>query len=241
MSYILDALKKAEAERRQGSSGGGLSGSSAPASHMAAPSVWRSPWPWLALTIIVSLCLGLIWFRTAPQPPSLQQPQQQQPQAQVPAAPAQGAMPPVAQAPAANPTPAPASSTSSSATPATKETPREPEQKAELPAAAAEAKPKPVKRKDPPKPVPREEAKPAVPPPPPAPLLRELPDNIQSQIPQYNVGGYIYSGSKADRSVLINGRLMHEGDDIAPGLKLESMTPKGMILNFNGTRFRAGY
>lgn len=85
------------------------------------------------------------------------------------------------------------------------------------------------------------ETKAAEPASPPPPTLRELPDNIQREIPQLSVGGYIYSGSKADRSVLINNRLMHEGEEIAPGLTLEKMMPNGMVLNYRGYRYRTGY
>jgi len=71
--------------------------------------------------------------------------------------------------------------------------------------------------------------------------LRELPPQIQREIPAMTVGGYIYSGNKADRSVLINNRLMREGDEVAPGLVLEKMMPNGMVLNYKGYRYRAGY
>jgi general secretion pathway protein B len=75
----------------------------------------------------------------------------------------------------------------------------------------------------------------------PTPALRELPDAIQREVPAMTIGGYIYSGSKADRSVLINNRLLHEGEEVAPGFKIEKLMPNGMVLNYKGTRFRSGY
>ena len=81
-------------------------------------------------------------------------------------------------------------------------------------------------------------AEPAAPPP---PTLRELPDNIRRDIPPLTIGGYIYSGNKEDRSVIINGRLLHEGEEAAPGLTLEKMMPNGMVLNFRGHRYRSSY
>jgi general secretion pathway protein B len=263
MSYILDALKKAEAERRQGGSGAAFSGHSSGPVTAPAPSAWRQPWPWLAMTVVASLGIGLAWYRTAPPSPSLPPSQEarQAPQAgassvppasSAPSAPSAPSVPPLAQAPASTAAPAaPAASTPEPAREAaTKEVKeakegkeseaREAQPKAEAKAGAPkeDARPKPAKRKEAARPAPREEAKPVIAP---APTLRELPEDIQRQVPQYAINGYIYSGSKADRSVLINGRLLHEGDEIAPGLKLESMTPKGMILNFNGTRYRTGY
>ena len=71
--------------------------------------------------------------------------------------------------------------------------------------------------------------------------LRELPDAIQQQIPALQVGGYIYSATPADRSVLINNHLLREGEEITPGLKLEKMMPHGMVLHFQGYRFRVSY
>jgi general secretion pathway protein B len=106
------------------------------------------------------------------------------------------------------------------------------------PPKARSAKPpaKPAEKKH--APAETKTAEPAAPLPPP---LRELPDNIQREIPPLKVGGYIYSGSKADRTVIINGRLLHEGEEAAPGLILEKMMPNGMVLNYRGYRYRSGY
>jgi general secretion pathway protein B len=71
--------------------------------------------------------------------------------------------------------------------------------------------------------------------------LRDLPPNIQREIPAVNVNGYIYAVNPADRSVLINNKLLHEGEQVEPGLILEKLTPKGAVLNFKGYRFRVPY
>ncbi|TFW01148.1 hypothetical protein E4K72_14715, partial [Oxalobacteraceae bacterium OM1] len=73
------------------------------------------------------------------------------------------------------------------------------------------------------------------------PTLRELPDAMRAQVPALTVAGFIYSPAKADRSVLINNRLLREGDEVAPGLRLEKMTQQWMVLDYRGTRFRHGY
>lgn len=74
-----------------------------------------------------------------------------------------------------------------------------------------------------------------------APALRELPDHIRRSLPAVAIGGYIYSGNPTDRSVMINNRLLREGDQVAPGLTLEQMMPKEAVLNFQGTRYRISY
>lgn len=71
--------------------------------------------------------------------------------------------------------------------------------------------------------------------------LRELPENIQREIPALTISGYIYSSIQSERSVLINKKLLHEGDEVAPGLTLEKMMPKEAVLNYKGYRYRISY
>jgi len=68
----------------------------------------------------------------------------------------------------------------------------------------------------------------------------ELPLAIQQELPPMSVSVHAYSGKPADRLVDINGRLLHEGENVAPGLKLEQITPDGMILSYRGYTFRRG-
>jgi general secretion pathway protein B len=71
--------------------------------------------------------------------------------------------------------------------------------------------------------------------------LRDLPEPIQRSIPQVAVGGYIYSKNPADRLLLIDKVLRREGDEVAPGLKLEKLNPKEAVFNFKGYRYRVPY
>jgi general secretion pathway protein B len=71
--------------------------------------------------------------------------------------------------------------------------------------------------------------------------LRDLPADIQREIPPLAVGGFLYSANAADRSVLINKRLRREGDEVAPGLVLEALQPNGMVFNYRGYRYRSTY
>ena len=101
----------------------------------------------------------------------------------------------------------------------------------------AETKPEP-------KPASKPELKPESKPEPPEETivaLRDLPEAVQRTIPPISVGGYIYAAKPAGRSVLINKKLVREGDQVAPDLVLERMTPNGMVFNFRGTRFRTSY
>ncbi|MES2295619.1 MAG: general secretion pathway protein GspB [Pseudomonadota bacterium] len=74
-----------------------------------------------------------------------------------------------------------------------------------------------------------------------APSLRELPEAIQREIPALAFGGYIYSRNPADRLLLVDKVLRHEGEEVAPGLLLEKLLPKAAIMNYRGHRYRMPY
>jgi general secretion pathway protein B len=71
--------------------------------------------------------------------------------------------------------------------------------------------------------------------------LRDLPESIQRSIPAISIGGYIYSPNPAGRSMLLNNRLVREGEQAASGVILEKMMPKEAVLNYQGQRFRLPY
>jgi general secretion pathway protein B len=71
--------------------------------------------------------------------------------------------------------------------------------------------------------------------------LNELPDDIRRQLPAIAVGGSMYSASKADRLLIINGQVLHEGDAIAPGLMLEQIRLKAAVLAFKGYRYAIAF
>lgn len=210
MSYILEALKKAEAERN-----GAIHRQAPLLPPFAAPSknppAWRRPLPWAALAALAITLASAAWFSVSRDE-------------------LVRAAPPPASEPAK---PAPVAEVASPAQPDMKAA--EPERKKEKPAPK-----KTVEKK---RAAPREETKTAAAPAPEPSVgtLQDLPAQIQREIPTLAVGGYIYSGNKADRSVLVNNRLLREGDEAAPGLMLEKMTPSGMVWNYKGYRYRRGY
>jgi general secretion pathway protein B len=221
MSYILDALRRADAERERGT---------VPSLHTQQFGVMPGddeapPRPRLLIGTIVLLVLVLggvlAWsFFGGSEPPP-------RPAVQA-AAPQPGVAPPSLGAP---PVFAPQSLASASAG---------------LPASAATAMATP-----PPRPVPRPAARrevaPAMPASPPtAPpsdriySLAELPEAIRRELPKLAYGGGSYSGDKASRLAFLNGQVFHEGDTIAPGLELKQVKQKGVILAYKGYRFEIG-
>jgi len=252
MSYILEALKKAQAERQLGN---------APTIHApqpvqaAQPGAAASRRPLLvglgAGALVVVLGGLFVWQRT-PAP------------AAVPAIAAQPAAPTVSaapvQAPAQIPAPVPASAPpvaaaasntlEVSAPPAQPAPPPRPAHVAEAPRSAAPALAAArAGESTAPARVPAVAAVPARALPPSSspspedslPYLAQLPDAMQREVPRVAFGGYMYSANPADRLLLVDKTLRHEGEEVAPGLVLEKLLPKAAVMNFRGMRYRVPY
>lgn len=215
MSYILEALKKAQAERAHGAVPGV---DAQPVPTIAA----RTPVP-IRIWVVASLVLlaasaGLYW----------QGPWDRADR---------GAPAGVAQAPEAIALPAPAPK--AAAQPDTLSKPAS--TSTSVPAPAAEqTSARPLRKLGE-----RAPGETAVAAPAPAPeriaLLQELPAQIQREIPTLAINGYIYASNPADRSVLINNRLRREGDSLGEGFVLEKLLPREMVLNYRGYRYRVSY
>ena len=65
----------------------------------------------------------------------------------------------------------------------------------------------------------------------------ELPESIQQHIPIMEFSAHVYSSNPMHRSIVINGRYMEEGDQLASDLTLSEITPKGAIFDFQGQLF----
>jgi general secretion pathway protein B len=214
MSYILEALKKAQAERELGS---------APTIHAA--TIHAAPVrsaasrkPLLIGLGAGALVAGVTAFamlrQSAPPPQPIV----------VAAAPAPAPAPqaPVA-VPVAPPAPAPVVE-------APKPLPKP--VAAVKPPEPPPPKPERVEPVAAPEPAPVEDT---------APPLSQLPEAIQREVPRIAVGGYIYSANPADRLLLIDKVLRREGEEVAPGLVLERLLPKAAVLNYRGYRYRHPY
>lgn len=244
MSYILDALKKSEAERARGA---------VPNLHTQSDSAMlqdgdQSKWIWIALAALAAMAAAFVWFmmsQTAATQRASAPLREQAPSRVITEAPQAKPAAPTAPAVSAFNIPAPMASVPASvlqkAVPTESVKPKiEPNRIEAKVAASQQPKPAPV-----PEPLPVKKAEPAEVT---AALsenrigtLRELPGNIQKDIPPVAFSGYIYSSNAADRSVLIGNRLLREGDQVAAGLTLEKMLPKEAILNYMGYRFRVSY
>ena len=227
MSYILDALKKAEAERNLGNIPDlHAQTHSTPLARSTGGPHWRI-WTGAALSLAL-LLLAVVWFRpwqttapvvaTAPLQPKPTVGPTTIPPSVTTIVPEAVVI--TAAAPAAT-----VIKTETATTPAVKPAPTQPKTAAQL------AK----------KPDEKERLRDTTPADDAVLTQRELPQHIQSELPPVAVGGYIYSDNQADRQLLINKSLRREGDEVASGLVLEKMSPHSAILNYKGYRYRISY
>ena len=68
----------------------------------------------------------------------------------------------------------------------------------------------------------------------------ELPYDIQQHIPIMEFSAHVYSSNPMQRSIVINGRFMEEGDNLGSDLVLNEITPEGAVFDFQGYRFHQG-
>ena len=241
MSYILDALKRADAERERGAVPGLQSRHAAMPAVTVGPSVQKRIW----LAAVAALALALaglaagLWFW-------------QKPDSAVRVAAVEPAVvSPAAPVPLAQPVPPPAPLPSISATPpAVAAVPRA---VASSPSAVVRAAPKPVPKPLPPAPAaamqapPRAKPDPAAKAPatPAAPaavaLLGDLPEGLRREIPPLAISGSVYSANPAQRLLLVNNQVLGQGSQAAPGVSLEEIHAKSSVFSFRGTRFRVAH
>ena len=217
MSYILEALKKAQAERQLGS---------APTIHaLPAEPVSTSEgrarvpmWLALAVAVLVIFAMAVVVLRPAPV-----------------AAPVVVTAPVTVVAPAPAPAPV-AAPVQVVAAPAIKAPPL-PAIVTPPPAPAPTPAPAPVAALPKPQPA----RMPSTAPEDSLPAQTSLPESVQRELPQITFGGYMYSTNPADRLLLIDKVLRHEGEEVAPGLVLEKLLPKAAVMNYRGVRYRVAY
>jgi general secretion pathway protein B len=70
--------------------------------------------------------------------------------------------------------------------------------------------------------------------------LKDLPLSIQESLPAFNITVSVYSDDPASRIVKINSQKLQEGQYLTDGLKLEEITRNGVIFSYQNYRFRVG-
>jgi len=67
--------------------------------------------------------------------------------------------------------------------------------------------------------------------------IEDLPSNIKQHIPPMKFTGHVYSGSPLQRSIIINGSFMEEGESVGNDVILTEITRRGAIFNFEDILF----
>jgi hypothetical protein len=227
MSYILEALKKSDNKRQQETSVSPLHKIHAKPPALRKKEPGRGMQVWLSIILILFLAALTTWFLTKKEPPTLttKKPKTEE------------TVPLISQV--------------------------QPEVQPEVTAAQPIPELRPVKKKvyvasteAPPKVVPKPvkvvlEPKPltAVDPPPPpfdeylqtddkTPYLEELPSSFQETVPVFQFDGHVFSPVPQQRMIMINSKIVREGDVIAKGFVLDEITPSGVILRYSTERFQ---
>ena len=218
MSYILDALKRAEAERSRGEvpnihapsvTIGGAESEVSPPRHLV----------WIGGASVLILFAAAAWWWSD----------------KATVAPGELATSP----------PAPVTATPVVAPPPT--APARPVEPLRLPPRATVAHVAPssplVFKPLPSDPVATSPARPAVRPVTEGPvyLLKDLPGDIRAALPAVVVGGASYSENPSSRMLIINGQIYHEGDKLTPELTLQQIQLRSAVLSFRGYRYAISY
>lgn len=223
MSLILDALRKADAERERGSVPSLHSHPVMERSAERPPKADVGPnWLWIGIGVALGLVAAALWVmigRDAPAP-----------------------RPPISNFAAAQPSSPVAAPTAPAAV---SDLPPPAPTFTSVPSVAEPAPwPQPDQRKSP-----RADSKDAkdgkqvvtlgnVPPAGATVYSREqLPPDVRAALPQFAIGGSVYSADPSARSLIINGQLFRERDRLTHELSLEEIKLKAAVFSIRGYRF----
>jgi general secretion pathway protein B len=65
--------------------------------------------------------------------------------------------------------------------------------------------------------------------------FRELPLSLRETLPSFSISALMYSDTPSSRMVRVNHEMVHEGQEMAPGLKLEEIANDGVIFRYRDT------
>ena len=208
MSYILDALRRAEEERREQQAATELHDQVvAQPTREEGASAFMALGPWVVAAVCVAIAGAVGAYAWQMQSRSAHESETAAPVDPVAVTPAATTVAPPAVMPAtpSAPTPVLPSTATPAAAPATM-TP------APQPPAAAQPES-------------------------PVLSFASLPDDIRRALPPMTFDGTIYSEDPASRMLMINGQLLREGEAFTADVRVEQIKPRSAILSYRGRRF----
>ncbi len=69
------------------------------------------------------------------------------------------------------------------------------------------------------------------------PTINDLTPQATAGLPQLNLDLHVYGTSPSDRFVFINNRRYLEGGSTPEGVRVERITPDGVVLGWRGMQF----
>jgi general secretion pathway protein B len=240
MSYVLDALRRAEAERLRGQVPGvhAVTLAASPTSGAGGePGRRRGPVVAIvtvAAVVLVALAVAGLWWSASGDPASRREAAAPLPSG-APVKPDRGVRPPPPDLPP--PVVSPPAGVGPSALPppvvVARAAPAVPAAVAAVPAVPAVPAATAA--------IPSAAARPA--PAAPAAVVRftALPEADRRAIPPMVFGGATDSPEPSARMLIINGQLWREGDEVAPGLRLDRIALRSAQFSFRGQRFEIVY
>ncbi|MFN7484719.1 MAG: general secretion pathway protein GspB [Betaproteobacteria bacterium] len=230
MSYILDALRKAEAERERGNVPHLMAQPLGTPPPVAAPrrgALWGAG---AALALVAAVGAG--WWLARQNVPAQGPAPEATPTATSPANSGTAPAPAIA---TTAPVPSPTTPGAPSGLAALDPTPRPPRPAADTGPVAAPPPAPPA--------VDGAAAPPAATRPAPGRTVAydQLPPDVRRQLPVLSLGGAIYSETPSARMLLVNGQLQREGDHVAPGVVLEQIQPRSAVLRWRDLRYEMSW
>lgn len=69
-------------------------------------------------------------------------------------------------------------------------------------------------------------------------FLNAMPPLFRQAVPAMTVNIHVYAVAESSRILYINNRLYNRGDEIPGGVRVEEIIPEGVVLKFQGQRFK---
>ncbi|MGV3570752.1 MAG: general secretion pathway protein GspB [Ramlibacter sp.] len=71
--------------------------------------------------------------------------------------------------------------------------------------------------------------------------MKDLPPEVQRELPKLAITGGVHSDNAAQRMLIVGGQVFSEGATLAPGVVLEQISARAAVLQFRGYRFSVRY
>jgi general secretion pathway protein B len=69
------------------------------------------------------------------------------------------------------------------------------------------------------------------------PLYQDATAAPGTQLPQLRLDLHVFASRPQDRFVMINMHKLHEGESLPEGVRVDSITPEGAVMSYNGQKF----